>query len=103
MFGCIGVNSQAYCLHSAPFVSGNRPAAGDLPAATREEADMSDVAATTCQCGCNIVTDVTNASEPCGCGCACCAERPKNVDDEIAELHTLRTQIERRLAELDRD
>lgn len=63
---------------------------------------MSEMTDTGCQCGCNVYTEVTNATEPCGCGCACCAERPKNADEEIAELHTLRSRIETRLSELER-
>lgn len=62
---------------------------------------MSDVADTACQCGCNMVTEVTNAAEPCGCGCACCADRPKDAQQEIAELRHLRQQIDRRLSELE--
>lgn len=64
---------------------------------------MTDVTDTTgCQCGCNVTTDVTNASEPCGCGCACCAETPKTAEQATEELRTLRDRIDRRLAELDK-
>lgn len=62
---------------------------------------MTQVTDAACECGCNLVTDVTNAAEPCGCGCACCADRPKDAQQEIAELRRLREQIERRLGELE--
>ena len=64
---------------------------------------MSDVMETGCQCGCNVVTGVTNAGEPCGCGCSCCGDAPKSAEDEIAELHTLRDRIDERLRELDKN
>lgn len=54
-----------------------------------------------CQCGCNLVTDISNATEACGCGCACCSEAPKSAAEEVAELHALRDRIDQRLAELD--
>ncbi len=47
------------------------------------------------------MTDVTEAQEPCGCGCECCGEgKPKNKDQEIAELLTLRQSVDKRLTEL---
>jgi hypothetical protein len=67
-----------------------------------KEPDMTETADAGCQCGCNLVSDITNANEACGCGCNCCSGPPKNVDDEIAELHTLRQQIDHRLSELER-
>lgn len=57
--------------------------------------------ATGCQCGCNVVTDVTNANEPCGCGCACCSDAPKRTEDQVTELRALRERIDQRLAELE--
>lgn len=63
---------------------------------------MTDVTDAGCQCGCNVVTDVTNASEPCGCGCACCADTPKTAEEEITELRTLRNKVEQRLSELEK-
>ncbi len=46
------------------------------------------------------MTQVTNAAQACDCRCACCTDEPKPKDQEIAELHTLRKSIDRRLAEL---
>jgi hypothetical protein len=57
--------------------------------------------ATACQCGCSMVTDVTNAAEPCGCGCACCSDAPESTEDRVAELRSLRERIDQRLAELE--
>lgn len=53
-----------------------------------------------CSCGCSQMTALTNAAEPCGCGCACCAEKPPTTEEEIAQLLRLNDSIVRRLAEL---
>lgn len=54
-----------------------------------------------CSCGCSSMTAVTEAKEPCGCGCECCGDATaKAPADEIVELTTLRSSIDRRLAEL---
>ncbi len=46
------------------------------------------------------MTDLTKAEE-CGCGCECCAaEKPKTKEQEVVELMTLRSQIDKRLTEL---
>ena len=53
-----------------------------------------------CSCGCAAVTDLTKAEEY-GCGCECCGtEKPKTKEQEVVELLTLRSQIDRRLTEL---
>ncbi len=53
-----------------------------------------------CSCGCSAVTDLTKAEE-CSCGCECCAaEKPKSKEQEVVELMTLRSQIDKRLTEL---
>ncbi|MGH2706328.1 MAG: hypothetical protein ACRDJ4_14955 [Actinomycetota bacterium] len=46
------------------------------------------------------MTVLTEAREPCGCGCECCAEAPPSAEEEIAQLLTLNDAIVRRLAEL---
>ncbi len=47
------------------------------------------------------MTDVTEAREACGCGCECCGDdKPKPREQEIAELLTLRSAVDKRLTEL---
>lgn len=53
----------------------------------------------TCSCGCSAMTDLTQAEE-CGCGCECCGDKLKTKEQEVVELMTLRSQIDRRLTEL---
>ncbi len=45
------------------------------------------------------MTDLTQAEE-CGCGCECCGDKLKTKEQEVVELMTLRSQIDRRLTEL---
>ncbi len=46
------------------------------------------------------MTDLTQAEE-CGCGCECCgSEKPKTKEQEVVELMTLRSQIDKRLTQL---
>lgn len=63
---------------------------------------MNDTTDAGCQCGCGVMTEVTNASEPCGCGCACCSGDGKSTEAELTELRTLRDRIDQRLSELER-
>lgn len=60
---------------------------------------MTDTA-TTCGCGCGSMSEVTSANVACGCGCECCGSEEKTVEQQIADLKTLRESIDRRLAQL---
>lgn len=63
---------------------------------------MTETTQAGCQCGCGVVTDVTNAGEACGCGCDCCSGKSKSTEQELTELRTLRDRIDQRLAEIER-
>jgi hypothetical protein len=60
---------------------------------------MMSMPAEPCGCGCGVVASLTGI-EPCGCGCECCAEKPANEAEELAQLETLRHAIEIRMSEL---
>lgn len=54
-----------------------------------------------CGCGCGSMIAGSKAVDPCGCGCSSNEpETARTPEQEVSDLQALRSEIDRRLAEL---